>query len=163
MTDRIAALSTLSLCDVSERRDALDDFYACYADNPLIVDKWFTLQAAIPEPATLDRVKALTGHPAFSFANPNRVRALISAFALSNQKEFNRADGAGYDFIADTVLALDPKNPQLAARLLSAFKSWRMLEPTRRARAEATLRRVAATPSLSPDVGDIVRRALAEA
>jgi aminopeptidase N len=163
MTDRIAALSTLSLCDVSERRDALDDFYARYADNPLIVDKWFTLQAAIPEPATLDRVKALTGHPAFSFANPNRVRALISAFALSNQKEFNRADGAGYDFIADTVLALDPKNPQLAARLLSAFKSWRMLEPTRRARAEATLRRVAATPSLSPDVGDIVRRALAEA
>jgi aminopeptidase N len=163
MTDRIAALSTLSLCDVPERREALDDFYARYAGDPLIVDKWFMLQATIPEPATLDRVKALTGHPAFSFTNPNRVRALISAFALSNQKEFNRADGAGYDFIADTVLALDPKNPQLAARLLSAFKSWRVLEPARRARAEATLRRVAATPSLSADVGDIVRRALAEA
>jgi aminopeptidase N len=163
MTDRIAALSTLSLCDVPERREALDDFYTRYAGDPLIVDKWFTLQATIAEPATLDRIKALTGHPAFSFANPNRVRALISAFALSNQKEFNRADGAGYDFIADTVLALDPKNPQLAARLLSAFKSWRVLEPTRRARAEAALRRVAATPSLSADVGDIVRRALAEA
>jgi aminopeptidase N len=162
MTDRIAALSTLSLCDVPERREALDDFYARYAGDPLIVDKWFTLQATIPEPATLDRIKALSSHPAFSFANPNRVRALISAFALSNQKEFNRADGAGYDFIADTVLALDPKNPQLAARLLSAFKSWRVLEPTRRARAEAALRRVAATPSLSADVGDIVRRALAE-
>ena len=120
------------------------------------------MQATIPEPATLDRVKALTGHPAFSFANPNRVRALISAFALSNQKEFNRADGAGHDFIADTVLALDPKNPQLAARLLSAFKSWRVLEPTRRGRAEGILRRVAATSSLSADVGDIVRRALAE-
>jgi aminopeptidase N len=162
MTDRIAALSTLSLCDVPERREALDDFYARYAGDPLIVDKWFTLQATIPEPATLDRIKALTRHPAFSFANPNRVRALISAFALSNQKEFNRADGAGHEFVADTVLALDPKNPQLAARLLSAFKSWRVLEPTRRARAEATLRRVAATPSLSADVGDIVRRALAE-
>ena len=162
MTDRMAALSTLSLCDVAERAAALDDFYARYADDPLIVDKWLTLQATVPEPATLDRVKALTSHPAFSFANPNRIRALIHTFALANQKEFNRADGAGYDFVADTVLALDPKNPQVAARLLSAFKSWRMLEPTRRARAQAALRRVAAAPSLSPDVSDIVQRALAK-
>ena len=162
MTDRMAALSTLSLCDVPERTAAFDDFYARYADDPLIVDKWLTLQATVPEPATLDRVKALTKHPAFSFANPNRVRALIHAFALANHKEFNRADGAGYDFIVDTVLALDPKNPQVAARLLSALKSWRMLEPARRARAQAALRRVAAAPSLSPDVGDIVQRALAK-
>jgi aminopeptidase N len=111
MTDRMAALSTLSLRDVPERTAALDDFYTRYGDDPLIVDKWFTLQATIPEPATLDRVKALTGHAAFSFANPNRVRALIHAFALANPKEFNRTDGAGYDFIADTVLALDRKNP----------------------------------------------------
>ena len=163
MTDRMAALSTLSLCDVPERTAALDDFYARYSHDPLIVDKWFTLQAAIAEPATLDRVKALSGHSAFSFANPNRVRALIHAFALANQKEFNRADGAGYDFIVDTVLTLDPKNPQLAARLVSALKSWRVLEPTRRALAETALRRVAVTPSLSPDVADIVRRALVEA
>jgi aminopeptidase N len=162
MTDRMAALSTLSLCDVPERAAALDDFYARYADDALIVDKWLTLQATIPEPATLDRVKALTKHPAFSFANPNRVRALIHAFALGNQKEFNRADGAGYDFIVDTVLALDPKNPQVAARLLSALKSWRVLEQGRRARAEAALRRVAAAPSLSPDVSDIAQRALAK-
>ena len=162
MTDRMAALSTLSLADVPERTAALDDFYARYAGDPLIVDKWFTLQATIPEPATLDRVKALTTHPAFSFANPNRVRALIHTFALGNQKELNRIDGAGYDFIVDTVLAIDPKNPQLAARLLSALKSWRVLEPTRRALAEAALRRVAATPALSPDVGDIVQRALAK-
>ncbi|HET9246977.1 MAG TPA: aminopeptidase N [Xanthobacteraceae bacterium] len=162
MTDRMAALSTLSLCDVPERTAAFDDFYARYADDPLIVDKWLTLQATVPEPATLDRVKALTKHPAFSFANPNRVRALIHAFALANHKEFNRADGAGYDFVVDTVLALDPKNPQVAARLLSALKSWRMLEPARRARAQAALRRVAAAPSLSPDVGDIVQRALAK-
>jgi aminopeptidase N len=88
------------------------------------------------------------------------VRALIHAFAMMNQKEFNRADGAGYDFVADTVLALDPKNPQLAARLLSSFKSWRVLEPKRGALAQAALRRVATAPSLSPDVSDIVRRAL---
>ena len=108
-------------------------------DDPLIVDKWFALQAMIPEPATLDRVQALTAHPAFSLANPNRVRALIGAFALANQTQFNRADGAGYDFVVDTVLALDRKNPQVAARLLSAFKSWRVLEPGRRAMAEAAL------------------------
>jgi aminopeptidase N len=161
MTDRMAALSTLSLCDAPERAATLDDFYARYADNPLIVDKWFTLQATIPEPATLDRVKALTGHRAFSFANPNRVRALIHAFALANQREFNRADGAGYDFVADTVLALDRKNPQLAAKLLAAMKSWRVLEPGRRAMAEKALQQVAAAPSRSPDVADIVQRALA--
>jgi aminopeptidase N len=163
MTDRTAALAALSFCDTAERAAALDDFYARYADDPLIVDKWLSLQATIPEPATLGRVKELTRHPAFSFANPNRVRALVHAFALTNQKEFNRVDGAGYDFIVDTVLTLDSKNPQLAARLLSALKSWRLLEPARQARAEAALRRVAATPSLSRDVGDIVQRSLAEA
>ena len=94
MTDRMAALTALSLCDVPERAAALDDFYARYKDNPLIVDKWLALQAAIPEPATLARVKALTAHPAFSMSNPNRVRALIGAFAMSNQTQFNRADGA---------------------------------------------------------------------
>jgi aminopeptidase N len=161
MTDRLAALSTLSHSATPERTAALDDFFARYSDDPLIVDKWFTLQATIPEPATLDKVKTLTRHPAFSFSNPNRVRALIHAFALANQKEFNRTDGAGYDFIVETVLVLDPKNPQLAARLLSSLKSWRVLEAGRRAKAQAALQRVAQAPELSPDVGDIVRRALA--
>jgi aminopeptidase N len=161
MTDRMAALSTLSLHDVPERAEALDDFYLRYAGDPLVIDKWFTLQATIPEPATLARVRALTGHPAFSFANPNRVRALIHSFAVANHKEFNRADGAGYDFVVDTVLAIDPKNPQLAARLLATLKSWRVLEQQRRALARAALQRVKAAPSLSPDVADIVERALA--
>jgi aminopeptidase N len=162
MTDRMAALQALSLCDCAERTSALEDFYRRYAGDPLIVDKWLSLQAAIPEPATLERVKALTSHPAFSMANPNRVRALIGAFAMSNQTQSNRADGRGYDFIVDTVLAIDPKNPQLAARLLSALKSWRVLEPKRRSLAQAALKRVAGAPSLSRDVGDIVQRALAE-
>jgi aminopeptidase N len=162
MTDRMAALAALSLRDVPERAKALENFYTRYADDPLVIDKWFMLQAAIPEPATLNRVRTLTRHPAFSFANPNRVRALIHTFAAMNQKEFNRADGAGYDFVVHTVLALDPKNPQLAARLLSSFKSWRMLEARRGALAQAALRRVAAAPSLSPDVADIARRALQE-
>jgi aminopeptidase N len=158
----MAALSSLSLSDTPERTAALEDFYARYRDDPLVVDKWFTLQATVAEPATLDRVRTLTAHPAFSFANPNRVRALIGAFALGNQKEFNRADGTGYEFIVDVVLFLDPRNPQLAARLLSALKSWRVLEAGRRAFAQAALRRVSAARSLSPDVADIVNRALAE-
>jgi aminopeptidase N len=162
MTDRMAALEILALHDRPERAQALEDFYARYADEPLIIDKWLALQAAIPEPATLDRIQALTAHPAFSMANPNRVRALIGSFAQVNHTQFNRIDGAGYDFIADAVLALDPKNPQVAARLMGAFRSWRALEAKRRARAEATLRRVAAAPALSRDVHDIVARTLAD-
>jgi aminopeptidase N len=161
MTDRTAALATLSQHDVPERTAAFENFYSRYSDDPLIVDKWFTLQAVIPEAATLDRLKGLTAHRAFSFANPNRVRALIGSFAMGNQTQFNRSDGAGYDFVADTVLALDPKNPQLAARLLSALRSWRVLEPERRALAQAALQRVRAQPSLSRDTADIVDRALA--
>ncbi len=162
MTDRMAALEILAQHDRPERAQALEDFYTRYADDPLIIDKWLALQAAIPEAATLDRVRALTSHPAFSMANPNRVRALIGSFAQVNHTQFNRIDGAGYDFVADVGLMLDAKNPQVAARLMGAFRSWRALEATRRARAEATLRRVAATPSLSRDVHDIVARTLAD-
>jgi aminopeptidase N len=162
MTDRMAALETLAQHDRPERAAVLDDFYRRYADDPLIIDKWLALQAIIPEPATLDRVRALTGHPAFSMANPNRVRALIGAFAQANHTQFNRLDGLGYDFVADIVLKLDPKNPQVAARIMGAFRSWRALEARRRERAEATLRRVAATSNLSPDLHDIVARTLAD-
>jgi len=140
----------------------LADFYRRYANDPLIVDNWLGLQAAIPEPATLDRVKALTRHAASSFANPNRVRALIGSFTMANQTQFNRHDGGGYAFLVDTVLALDPKNPQVAARLLSALKSWRVLEPTRRGLAQAALRRVIAAPALSRDTTDIATRALGD-
>ncbi|HVY59376.1 MAG TPA: aminopeptidase N [Xanthobacteraceae bacterium] len=163
MTDRMAALSTLSLHNVPERQAAIDDFYRRYEADPLVIDKWFALQAAIPEPATLARVRDLTEHPAFSFANPNRIRALVGSFAQANQTQFNRADGEGYRFLADVVRRLDPKNPQVAARLLTAFRSWRALEPTRRALAEGVLREIAAAPSLSRDVKDIVDRSLADA
>jgi aminopeptidase N len=162
MTDRMAALHTLSLHDTPERTRAIDDFYQRHADDPLILDKWFALQAGIPEPATLERVRSLTAHPKFSFGNPNRVRALIGSFAQGNPTQFNRADGAGYAFIAQNVLALDAKNPQVAARLLSAFKSWGSLEPARRSAAEAALRRVAEMPNVSRDVSDIVQRTLAD-
>jgi len=162
MTDRMAAVTTLSLHPVRERQAAIDDFYRRYRDDALVLDKWFALQAAIPEAAALDRVRELTRHPAFSLGNPNRVRSLIGAFAQMNQTQFNRADGEGYAFLVDHVLALDAHNPQVASRLMTAFKSWRALEPGRRGKAEAELRRVATASSLSTDVRDIVERSLAE-
>jgi aminopeptidase N len=161
MTDRMAALATLSLHDVPERRAALDDFFRRYCADALVVDKWFSLQATMPQADTLDTVRRLTRHPAFSLANPNRVRALIGAFAQGNPTQFNRADGAGYEFVADNVLALDAKNPQISARLATAFRTWRTLEAGRRGLAEAALRRIKAAPSLSRDLSDIVERALA--
>jgi aminopeptidase N len=93
-------------------------------------------------------------------SNPNRVRALIGAFAQGNPTQFNRADGAGYEFVADTILALDPKNPQLAARMATAFRTWRTLEAGRQAKAQAALQRIKQTPALSRDLSDIVERAL---
>jgi len=160
MTDRMAALSTLAQHEGPARERALADFYRRYSSNALVVDKWFAVQGMIPEPATLDRVRNLTTHPAFSFNNPNRMRSLIASFALSNPTQFNRPDGQGYDFIAGTVLALDPKNPQVAARLATAFRSWRTMDAPRRAKAEAALNRIKSAAGLSRDVADIVERAL---
>ncbi|MFA6264970.1 MAG: aminopeptidase N [Pseudolabrys sp.] len=160
MTDRMAALSTLAQHDVPERAEMLADFYTRYADNALVIDKWFSLQAASPHKSTLDKVRALTAHPAFSMGNPNRVRALIGAFAQGNLTQFNRADGAGFAFVADAILSIDPKNPQLAARLATSFRSWRTLEAGRRTLAESHLRRIRSAANLSRDTTDIVERAL---
>ena len=161
MTDRIGALAVLAQIPGETREKALADFASRYADDALVLDKWFALQAAIPEDGTLQRVRGLMGHPAFSLANPNRTRALIGSFAMANLSQFHHAGGEGYAFLADIVLQLDRSNPQVAARLLGSFRTWRSLEPQRRARAETELRRVAGTPGLSPDVSDIVGRSLA--
>jgi aminopeptidase N len=162
MTDRLAALTTMSLNATPGHDEALGDFYQRFRADPLIVDKWLALEATIPQEMTLHRVRALTAHPAFSPANPNRVRALIGSFAHANHREFNRVDGAGYEFVADTVLALDAMNPQVAARLLSAFKNWRTLEAGRRAHAQSALSRVGSATAISRDVRDIIERSLAD-
>jgi aminopeptidase N len=161
MTDRMTGLAVLSSIDHPARETAFADFYRRYAGDPLVLDKWLSLQASIPEAGTLERVKGLMRHEAFSMTNPNRVRSLIGAFASGNPTQFNRADGAGFDFIADVVIELDQRNPQVAARLLGAFRSWKALEPQRRARAESALRRIGTIKPLSPDVSDLVTRALA--
>ena len=161
MTDRLAALSTLALIGGDAREQAFERFYQDFAGDALVVDKWFSLQACIPEEATTKRVLALMTHRDFSLANPNRARALIGAFASGNPTRFHAPDGSGYDILTNVVLDLDPRNPQVAARLLSSLRSWRTLEPGRRALAEAALKRVLAAPNLSRDVNDIATRALA--
>ena len=160
MTDRLAALATLAQHAGPRRESAFAAFYERHGQDGLIVDKWLALQASIGEAGTLDRVRTLMARPGINFANPNRLRALVGSFAMTNQTQFNRADGLGYAFLADIVLDVDAKNSQVAARLLSAFRSWRAMEPGRRALAEAALRRVAGTPGLSADVRDIVDRSL---
>ncbi|KQT70802.1 aminopeptidase [Methylobacterium sp. Leaf465] len=161
MTDRLAALSVLSQVPGPEREAALDRFAEAYRAEPLVLDKWLAIQAGIPEAETPDRIRRLQTHPAFSMGNPNRVRSLIGSFSMGNPTQFNRPDGAGYALVAETVLALDKTNPQVAARLLTAFGSWRMMEPERRGRAETTLLKIRAVAGLSRDVGDILERTLA--
>jgi aminopeptidase N len=161
MTDRLAGFAVLTTIPGDVREQAIREFSQRYRDDPLILDKWLSLQAMIPEPDTLERVKRLMEHPVFSLTNPNRVRALVGSFAMNNLTQFHRQDGAGYDFLADIVLTLDGANPQVAARLLTAFGPWKSMEPGRRARAEAALRRIVQKPNLSPDVGDIAQRSLA--
>jgi aminopeptidase N len=159
LTDETAALAILAQINAPEREAALARFYERWKDDHLVIDRWFSCQAASPLAATLATVKRLTRHPLFSIKNPNKVRALIGVFA-SNPVNFNRPDGKGYDFVADRVLEIDAFNPQIAARLLSAFRAWKTLEPKRRALAKNTLQRVAKAKRLSNDVYEIVSKML---
>lgn len=161
MTDRIAALTILVHRGDEAAEAALKSFFDRYGEVPLVVDKWLSAQASAPQPDTLDKVMALTRHTAFSFSNPNRVRALIGAFATANPTQFGRLDGKGFGFVADVISRIDAANPQLAARLLVSFRSWRSYEPKRRNQAEVALRSIQIKPQLSRDVADILERTLA--
>jgi aminopeptidase N len=160
MTDAMAALLALADFDCGERRKALESFYTRWKDEPLAVDKWLRAQATSRLPDTLDEVKRLTAHPAFSIRNPNKVYALIGAFAMANHARFHAADGSGYDFVAEQVIALDRLNPQVAARIARAFDRWKKFDPARQSRAREALERMHATPGLSRDVAEIVSKAL---
>ncbi|OHV75668.1 aminopeptidase N [Rhizobium sp. LCM 4573] len=162
MTDLAQALTLLAhrFPDAAETTAALATFLTRFDGNPLVIDKWFSVQATIPSANTLERIKALMQNPRFVSTNPNRVRALIGTFAFSNPTGFNRADGEGYRFLAEQILAIDPKNPQLAARILTSMRSWRSLEPQRADHARAALMTIERASSLSTDVRDIVERIL---
>ncbi len=160
MTDQEAALGCLLECDGPEREDAVERFYARWEDEPLVLDKWFRLQALSSHPSTFERIVALARHPAFSLKNPNRVRSLLGAFSAGNQVRFHRADGSAYSFFTERVLELDGLNPQIAARLVAAYNNWKRFEPIRRAHMQRELAQIAAHPGLSKDVTEIVGRVL---
>jgi|SRR5579859_221360 len=160
MTDALAALTALANCDCPERRPALDAFYARWQDEALVVDKWLSAEALSRLPGTVERVRQLSTHPAFTLNNPNKVYALLGSFAV-NQANFHAADGSGYRFMTEQALALDAINPQVASRMVRNFERYKRYEPGRRALMRAALEQIAATPGLSREAAEVVNKALA--
>ncbi|RMH86685.1 aminopeptidase N [Pseudomonas sp. AOB-7] len=162
MTERLAALAVLVNSPFREEQGkALAMFADFFKDNPLVMDQWFSVQAGCPLPGGLERVHALMQHEAFTLKNPNKVRALIGAFANQNLINFHRADGAGYRFLADQVIALNALNPQIASRLLAPLTRWRKYGAARQAQMQAELQRILASGELSSDVYEVVSKSLA--
>jgi aminopeptidase N len=161
MTDAMAALTCLANSAGAERERALSMFYDKWKDEALVIDKWFKVQATSWLPGTLERVKELAGHPAFDMKNPNRTRSLLHAFALDNPLHFHAADGSGYAWVAERIIALDKLNPQVASRLARAFDRWKKYDAGRQAHARKALEMIKGTPGLSGNVGEVVQRALA--
>ncbi|AKH21822.1 aminopeptidase N [Sedimenticola thiotaurini] len=163
MTDVITALSLLADRDIPETAELLEGFYQQWRDDPLVLDKWFSLQAMSKRPDTLERVKGLLDHPAFSIANPNKVRSLIGAFCSGNPVRFHAADGAGYRFLSDRVLELDQLNPQVAARMVRLMTRWQRYDPARQRLMQTQLERILHTSGVSRDVYEIVSKSLEHA
>ncbi|NRA86455.1 MAG: aminopeptidase N [Rhizobiales bacterium] len=160
MVDLMGSLSTLSGIDGFEVEPYLDDFYNRFKTNHIVIDKWFGIQASNVAIDTLSKVKKLTEHKDFTFEKPNNVYALIGGFANGNPVSFNAADGSGYEFIADTIIQLDSINSQVAARMLTPLKSWKSLEPGRRALAKKALQKIVNVNNLSNDVYELATKSL---
>ena len=162
MTDQLAALRMLVAAKQTESEklsnQALEDFYKRWCDEPLVVDQWLSVQAVAQKPGALSAVKALIDHPAFEFKNPNKVRALIGAFCSQNHLGFHDASGAGYEFLAEQVIALDSINPQIAARLLTPLTRWKKYDGNRQRLMQAELLRIKSISSLSKDVYEVVEK-----
>jgi aminopeptidase N len=160
MTDVVAALRLLVDEGGAAAEAATRDFYTRWAGDHLVLDKWFAVQATSKRADTLAKVTGLMQHPAFSITNPNRVRSLVGAFAAGNQVRFHAADGAGYRFLTDRVLELDPINPQIASRLLQSLTRWRRFDTQRRTLMRAELERVLDVEALSKDVYEVASKSL---
>lgn len=160
MTDRMAALSALvNFGDEGAAANALSAFYDTWQHDPLVIDKWFALQAGA-HTTTVDTVRQLMKHPAFTLRNPNRARSLVFQFCMNNARGVHRPDGAGYDYWAEQVLALDALNPEIAARLARTLDNWSRFVPRLRDPMQAALQRVHQHPGLSRNVLEIVSKAL---
>ncbi|WP_449431866.1 aminopeptidase N [Pseudomonas putida] len=161
MTERLTALAVLVNSPFeAERANALETFAEHFKDNPLVMDQWFSVQAASSLPGGLARVKALMQHPAFTLKNPNKVRALVGAFAGQNLVNFHAADGSGYRFLAELVIELNALNPQIASRQLAPLTRWRKYDAARQALMKAELERILASGTLSSDVYEVVSKSL---
>ncbi|MHB9799008.1 aminopeptidase N [Pseudomonas sp. MT3] len=162
MTERLTSLAVLVNSSFeSEKAEALAMFADYFKDDPLVMDQWFSVQAGCTLPGGLERVQALMNHSAFTLKNPNKIRALIGAFANQNAVNFHRADGAGYRFLADQIITLNALNPQIASRLLTPLTRWRKYAPERQALMKAELERILASGELSSDVYEVVSKSLA--
>ncbi len=161
MTDQIAALGCIVEAPGPARARALAAFYAQWQHEPLVIDKWFALQARSEAPDALAQVRALMTHPGFDGRNPNRIRALVGTFCHGNPLRFHSADGSGYAFLREQVLQLDRRNPQIAARLLGAMNRWRKYDAARQALMRGELQTIAASEPLSNDVYEVATMALA--
>jgi aminopeptidase N len=159
MTDRLAALQSLINGETALRQPALAAFYDRYRDNAIVIDKWFSAQVMASRGDVIETAHKLQGHADFSLTNPNRVRALAGALSV-NQHQFHRADGAGYRFLADIVIALDPINPQTSAKLLPPLGRWRRFDEGRASLMKAELARILAVPDLSKDVFEQASKSL---
>jgi aminopeptidase N len=160
MTDRMAALQALVELNTIEATHALEEYLTRFKGHALAMDKWFSVQVTMLSDAALDRVQYLMNHPLYDSSNPNRVRAVLGAFTHQNLPGFHRADGKGYALWAEQVVAIDRKNSQLASRLARSLDRWARFEPARRALMKQALERVAADEKLSPDVREVVSKAL---
>ncbi len=160
MTDQQAALSCLSQHETPLRQRALDEFYQRWQGDAQVVDKWLGIQARSRLPDTLENVKTLMQHPAFTLSNPNKVRALIGSFCRGNPVRFHAIDGAGYAFLTENVLNLDQRNPQIAARLVQAIIRWQRYDEKRQALMRASLQQILDTQGLSRDTFEVVARGL---
>ncbi|MEA3277311.1 MAG: DUF3458 domain-containing protein [Pseudomonadota bacterium] len=163
MTDVLTALRLLVDDGGAAGQRALEVFYARWATDPLVLDKWFSIQATSKRPNALEQVQGLMSHPAFSITNPNRVRSLVGAFCMGNPVRFHAADGSGYRFLSERVLELDPVNPQIASRLLQAMARWRRFDVGRQALMREQLERVVEVDGLSKDVYEVASKSLVEA
>jgi len=160
MTDTLAAINGLVMTDSPMAEKALSDFESRWKTDALVMDKWFIIQAIKPGPESVNRIRKLMLHPAFSIQNPNKVRSLIGVFAMLNPTGFHAVDGSGYAFHAERVIELDKLNPQIAARMASAFNRWKRYDNDRKELMKAQLQRIAAVDGLSGDVSEIVNNAL---
>lgn len=160
MTDQMAALTVIVNNPHPAKQKCLDSFYYQWKSEALVIDKWFALQASSSMPDTFTTVQALMQHPAFDLGNPNRVRSLIGAFSQSNPLHFHAANGQGYQFLADQIIALNTLNPQVASRMVVALTSWRRFDEGRQALMKAQLERIITTEAISKDVYEVASKSL---